>query len=309
MAFSVQRRISMWVFLELNFLCFTAILSKNFSIKTSNRAIHYFVVQALGSGAMLIIILVLIIKSFSYAKVFFFLFLIIKLGGAPIHMWYLKLVRKISWGLVWTLSVWQKIIPLLLLSLGGVNHMFFLILSSLRAFVGRITSLGQVNLKKIIGLSSIFSLGWLVLSIVLNQDLWLKFILGYRISLLVLLSVFIVSNLKSTLNLLNLSGGAVIVIFSGMLIIRGIPPFIIFFLKVLVLSYLTVVRPLMSILFLFLSIYLIFVYLMIRFYLLTFSNVKLQPSSLLKEKRFLAVDYLILNLGVCVLYVRFIFCN
>lgn len=83
LAFRLQRRISLWVTLELNFLCFIGILGKSIKSNASNGVTYYFLIQSLGRIIVLIRFLRVIMGSSKLFELFFLLALILKLGGAP----------------------------------------------------------------------------------------------------------------------------------------------------------------------------------------------------------------------------------
>ena len=111
-----------------------------------------------------------------------------------------------------------------------------IIAGGLSVSLRRIASISQKNVKKILGLSSIFSLGWVLVSFDFDVLIWTQFMSGYGVSLLVLLRGLSLVNHEASLDFNKFVGGVnLIVFFSGFLIIRGIPPFIGFFLKMLIL--------------------------------------------------------------------------
>lgn len=96
LSFAVQRGISLWLLLEINFVSFVGLLGARKSSCEKTRALNYFLVQALGRRLMLVSLVFLISGvNFLFRPLFFFSILL-KLGGAPLHNWYLKLVQKLS---------------------------------------------------------------------------------------------------------------------------------------------------------------------------------------------------------------------
>jgi NADH:ubiquinone oxidoreductase subunit 2 (subunit N) len=308
LSFRVQRFIAMWVLLELNFLAFIFILSKSFVVKASNKTLNYFLVQAIGRGLVLIVIFIFFMRvSHTLLIVIYFLALLIKLGGVPFHNWYLKLVQKLSWEIIWVLSVWQKLIPLLILSKPSFN--LTLLASVLRVALSSISRISQKNIKKILGLSSIFSLGWILVSFELRKTIWLQFILGYGARLAILLGRLILRNQGVSQNFnKDLGSSHLVIFFLGFLMLRGIPPFIGFFLKILILFNLTHLRLILVLLFLVFSVILIFVYLNITFLLFTFVVNKFSFSRLIDHSSYFFLDLVILNLFLRILLL-INFCN
>lgn len=307
-SFRVQSFIVLWVLLELNFLAFITILNKSILFKISNKTLNYFLVQAVGSGLILIVIFVFLMRATSALLArLYFLGLLLKLGGVPFHSWYLRLVQKLPWGLIWVLSIWQKLIPLIMIRKPGFE--LLIIAGGLSVRLRRIVSISQKNVKKILGLSSIFSLGWVLVSLDFDALIWAQFILGYGTSLLVLLGGLSLVSHGASQDFNKFAGVFNLVIFfSGFLIVRGIPPFIGFFLKILILFGLIQKRVWFRLIFLIFSLLFIFVYMNIIFLLLTFLVKKFSFLRLTIESKGYFLDLLIINLGLRVIFlIRF--CN
>lgn len=264
--------------------------------------------QAIGRGLILIVIFIFLMRvSYILLVLIYFLALLIKLGGVPFHNWYLKLVQKLSWEIIWVLSVWQKLIPLLILSKPRFNLM--LLASVLRVALSSISRISQKNIKKILGLSSIFSLGWILASFELRKTIWLQFILGYGVRLAILLGRFVLRNHGISQNFNKaFRSSHLVIFFSGFLMLRGIPPFVGFFLKILILFDLIHLSLILVLVFLVFSVILIFVYLNIAFLLFTFVVNKLSFSRLINGSGYFFSDLVILNLFLRILFL-INFCN
>jgi len=122
-------------------------------------------------------------------------------------------------------------------------------------------------------------------------------------ALLNLLNYFKTSNLlnietseNSKKNFVRLLG-----LFISLLIIRGIPPFILFYLKILILLFLLKFSLIIMLLFLFFSVFIIYIYLIIGFSLLVF--LKIREFSVID---FLKSKYKISNLILYNLVFRFL---
>jgi formate hydrogenlyase subunit 3/multisubunit Na+/H+ antiporter MnhD subunit len=137
--------------------------------------------------------------------------------------------------------------------------------------VGSLNNLNQKKIKKILGLSSLFSLGWVLLSIN-KRNIWIVFILGYSLILWSLLIFIKRLNFYNNENLENLNFTIIfyLLFFLGLLIIRGIPPFIIFYIKILILIELIQFSLVIVFILLLARVLIIYIYLIIGFRLLTF---------------------------------------
>jgi NADH:ubiquinone oxidoreductase subunit 2 (subunit N) len=302
--FFISNILSVWFIIELNFLCFVRILSFDLKQNNTNGNIYYFLIQSLGRVIILIRALNFLFFNNFFFEYIFRIFLLAKLGGAPFHFWYLKLIQKLRWFNIWLISVWQKLIPLLIIKLIIFN--FLLIFGLLGVIVGRISNLNQKKIKKILGLSSIFSLGWVLLSI-LQRKIWTLFIIGYGLILIVLLNRIRKLYFYNNENLENLNFSVLfyLLFFSALLIIRGIPPFIIFYIKILILFSLIEFSFLIVLILLIFRVLIIYIYLIIGFSLLTF----------LKDKTFFIniyffniylLNYLIYNFLFSIILISFL---
>lgn len=295
---------SIWFMIEFNFLCFIRIISYDLVKLNTNGNIYYFLIQSLGRVLILIRSLNFLLSRNFLFEFFFSIFLLLKLGGAPFQFWYLKLIQKIRWRNIWLMSVWQKLIPLLLIKLlKEINLVLFGVLS---VIIGRINNLNQKKIKKILGLSSIFSLGWVLLSM-LQSNIWLLFILGYGLILITLLSYIKRLRLYNTDSLENLNFSVLfyILFFVGLLIISGIPPFVIFYIKILILFELIQYRFILVFLLLLLRVLIIYIYLMIGFSLLTFIKNKIFFKSIYFFNTYL-INYVLYNFLFRIFFIRFL---
>lgn len=304
LAFSLQRGVSLWMILEINFISFVGLLGINKESCQKNRAINYFLVQALGRIVMLISLITVLIKSEYIFFHLFFLGLLAKLGGAPFHNWYLKLIQKLSWYFIWVLSCWQKIIPLLLISLSSVKAL--VIRSCISVVFGRIGAFKQSSTKKIFGLSSIFTLGWILAAIIIDKIIWLYFFVGYSLNLGALVSsinYFFLS--KANLAESPTRRVYFFVFFIFLLIIRGIPPFLGFFLKLIVLFPLTQVSLILALVLVVFSLFIIFIYLIIIFNIFRLRNARNLKITLQDSEFILLPEFIIFNFLIVFLLINF----
>ena len=304
-SFFLRRRLRIWLMLELNFICFVRLLRQEFRVANRNGNLYYFLIQRLGRVFILLRILIFLIWNIKLFSLIFFSAILLKLGSAPFQFWYLKLIQKISWKNIWLLSVWQKFIPLILLKFS--SSVILILFGVINVLIRRLSSVKQKKIKKILGLSSLFSLGW-VISVIALSEIWLWFILGYGLVLINLILSLIstqllsVENLESSLrNPINL-----LVFFLNLLIVRGIPPFIVFYLKILILSLLIEFSFFIVLIYLVISVFIIYIYLIIRFSLLTFLKARETSSKFTNINKVSIFNILLQGLIFTVLIMAFI---
>ena len=304
-SFFLRRRLRIWLMLELNFICFVRLLRQEFRVANRNGNLYYFLIQRLGRVFILLRILIFLIWNIKLFSLIFFSAILLKLGSTPFQFWYLKLIQKISWKNIWLLSVWQKFIPLILLKFS--SSVILILFGAINVLTRRLSSVKQKKIKKILGLSSLFSLGW-VISVIALSEIWLWFILGYGLVLINLILSLIstqllsVENLESSLrNPINL-----LVFFLNLLIVRGIPPFIVFYLKILILSLLIEFSFFIVLIYLIISVFIIYIYLIIRFSLLTFLKARETSSKFTNINKVSIFNILLQGLIFTVLIMAFI---
>ena len=302
---SCYSSLRIWLMLELNFICFVRLLRQEFRVANRNGNLYYFLIQRLGRVFILLRILIFLIWNIKLFSLIFFSAILLKLGSAPFQFWYLKLIQKISWKNIWLLSVWQKFIPLILLKFS--SSVILILFGVINVLTRRLSSVKQKKIKKILGLSSLFSLGW-VISVIVLSEIWLWFILGYGLVLINLILSLIstqllsVENLESSLrNPINL-----LVFFLNLLIVRGIPPFIVFYLKILILSLLIEFSFFIVLIYLVISVFIIYIYLIIRFSLLTFLKARETSSKFTNINKVSIFNILLQGLIFTVLIMAFI---
>lgn len=291
--------------LELNFICFVRILSQDFRFNNANGNLYYFLIQSLGRAFMLLRLLIFLLWKAQVFSLVFFLAVLLKLGGAPFQFWYLKLIQKISWFNIWLLSIWQKLIPLILIRFS--SNVLLVIFGLTSVIFGRLSNLNQKKIKKILGLSSLFSLGWILSSLFLTK-VWLWFIIGYGIALFNLIHYLKVIKLLNIETVENASKNFVRILgfFLGLLIMSGIPPFILFYLKILILLFLLKFSLVLIGLFLLIRIFMIYIYLIMGFSLLIFLNTRELSSGYFLKFKYKISNLLFYNLIFRILIVAFL---
>lgn len=228
-----MRRVSgirIWACLELNLLCFVFILLSLSNDRYS--AVKYFLVQALGSLIFFLSMLLIEIRGDFLILMLLSGALLLKLAMAPFQFWLLNLLPDIDWVRFFILRTFQKFLPL---------YIFILTLSDVRV---RVTILGIIfaiwggcaasTLKSVIVYSSILGLSW----IISRQDysLALFFLRVYMLSFYFLRELFwqISSQRNSEVGRWELKRVRRVCVFIAFLRIRGIPPFLGFFPKILI---------------------------------------------------------------------------
>lgn len=229
-----------WIALEINLISFIAFILINKKSNLIEASIIYFISQSLASIIFLLSILIntLILKTSQqnliWTSKILLLALIIKIGAAPLHFWLPLTIEGISWINNYLLITWQKLGPIILVSY-NVNFWLsiFIIIS---AITGAIGGLNQSSIKKLISFSSINQIRWFLLALSYKKALWNIYLFFYFFVLINVILIFITFNLNfiNQIYLLNYNKIILIFIFISILSIGGLPPFLGFFPKILI---------------------------------------------------------------------------
>jgi len=234
---------TLWVCMEINLLSFIPLMRIDTKLKSNQwthppAAIHYFLIQALGSACLLISLLFSLIREFyTLGSASITIFILWKAGSAPFHFWYVTLIEQLSWFSIYFLRTAQKFIPLLrfiyrggtLLTLAGVANLI----------VGTVNRVQLNNIKLLIIYSSVYSIGWFLLAIRTREKLiFFRIFALYSIAIGILCVNLAFSGTRSYS--VSTRGGnhsydalrTLIVL----LILAGIPPWAAFYYKTLILG-------------------------------------------------------------------------
>lgn len=164
--------------------------------------------------------------------------LILKSGIAPFHFWFPNVIEGINWINNFILITWQKIAPLFILTF-CLNLYLIFYRVCLSALIGSLGGLNQTSLRKIIAYSSINHLRWIISRILRNENILKIYFLFYTF-----LNFSIISTFKN-FNIFNLRQ-IFIIIFKKKIIkfllilplfsLGGLPPFLGFFPKWIVIE-------------------------------------------------------------------------
>nr|YP_009632248.1 NADH dehydrogenase subunit 2 [Paralithodes platypus]ASS30834.1 NADH dehydrogenase subunit 2 [Paralithodes platypus] len=181
MAISAPSWFMAWVGLELNLMSFIPIILTMNNRYSSEAALKYFLIQALGSSFIIFSSSLMLMSS----DVSFFMILsalLLKLGAAPFHFWFPQIMEGLSWPRLIILMTIQKIAPLsLILLLMPYQQTYTVIIVSavLSAVIGSIMGINQTSLRKIMAFSSINHMAWMLAAAIMSENMMFMYFLFY----------------------------------------------------------------------------------------------------------------------------------
>nr|AEQ03936.1 NADH dehydrogenase subunit 2 [Stegana oligochaeta] len=190
-----------WMGLEINLLSFIPLMSDSNNLMSTEASLKYFLVQAMASMILLFAIILTLMKNFMNYSINFSFYismiilssLLLKSGAAPFHFWFPNIMESLSWMNCLFLMTWQKIAPIMLIC--HINMKILLFSSIIMSvIIGSLGGLNQSSLRKLMAFSSINHLGWMLMALNYNETIWLIYFLIY--SFLSFILSFMFNNFK-----------------------------------------------------------------------------------------------------------------
>nr|YP_007316857.1 NADH dehydrogenase subunit 2 [Biston panterinaria]AFQ99220.1 NADH dehydrogenase subunit 2 [Biston panterinaria]ANW36749.1 NADH dehydrogenase subunit 2 [Biston panterinaria]ANW36762.1 NADH dehydrogenase subunit 2 [Biston panterinaria]ANW36801.1 NADH dehydrogenase subunit 2 [Biston panterinaria] len=259
-----------WIGLEINLMSFIPLISKANNLMASEAALKYFLTQSIASINFLFYIIMKLIffKNFETNNIMLMMInssMLMKMGAAPFHFWFPNIIEGLSWFNSFILMTWQKITPMILLSYYfNKNLLTFSIM--LNIIIGAMGGLNQTSLRKMMAFSSINNLGWMISSIMISENLWIFYLFMYSFLISTMCLFFYLTNsyFINQLFILNMKPMIKINLLINFLSLGGLPPFIGFMPKWIIINFLTMNNfYLMTLIFIMMSLIMLFFYIRI----------------------------------------------
>nr|UOU85253.1 NADH dehydrogenase subunit 2 [Tachydromia umbrarum] len=231
--------LSAWMGLEINLLAFIPLMNNTQNMMSTEASLKYFLTQALASSTLLFLMILFMMKfnmffqmntESIYLNILIMSTLLLKSGTAPFHFWFPEVMEGLSWINAMILMTWQKIAPLILISyLNIMNNSFFFIMIILSSFIGAIGGFNQTSVKKIMAFSSINHLSWILTAMLNNNTLWINYFLFYSFlssNLVMFFYMFQIININQLFSMTSHSKLLNIFMFTNFLSLGGLPPFL-----------------------------------------------------------------------------------
>nr|AIZ02929.1 NADH dehydrogenase subunit 2 [Tirumala limniace]APL97261.1 NADH dehydrogenase subunit 2 [Tirumala limniace] len=289
-----------WIGLEINLLSFIPLISNSNNLMNSEASLKYFLTQTIASINFLFSILLkmFFMKNFLLNDLFSIMInmsLLMKMGSAPFHFWFPNIIEGLSWLNCFILMTWQKISPMILLSY-YLNIYFISIIMIFNCIIGVFGGFNQNSIRKLMAFSSINNLGWMLSSLMISESIWLLFFFMYSFLTMIMCYMFYLINIFFINQLFNFNMNFFLKIFIliNFLSLSGLPPFLGFFSKWMVINFLIMNNLFIISFFFFMSsLILIFVYIRIIYSSLLFYSFKLKWFKIfIKNKHIIFINFL-----------------
>nr|YP_009967198.1 NADH dehydrogenase subunit 2 [Sinopodisma pieli]ATO88553.1 NADH dehydrogenase subunit 2 [Sinopodisma pieli] len=224
-----------WMGLEINLLSFIPMLANNKNMMMNESSIKYFIVQAMASTMLLFSVLLIQMKYTMGWEVelipsmMISSSLLLKIGAAPFHFWFPKVMGTTTWINCLTLMTWQKIAPMMVLSYGIQLSMFTFVITILSIIIGALGGLNQTSLRQLLAYSSISHLGWMISSLMVSENMWELYFFIYSLLSMIMVLLFKQMNLfflNQIYSSTNMKTEIKFMMFLSLLSLGGLPPFL-----------------------------------------------------------------------------------
>nr|YP_010737967.1 NADH dehydrogenase subunit 2 [Neopsylla specialis]WEQ92377.1 NADH dehydrogenase subunit 2 [Neopsylla specialis] len=277
--------LGVWIGLEMNLLFFCPLMNNNDNSLSNEATLKYFLIQALASILLLFFICLNFINFNLFSMMIFNPIytimintsLLLKIGAAPLHFWFPSIMESMNWMNNLLLMTWQKINPFICLSY-CINNNLIILISLLSIIIGSLGGFNSTSIRKIIAFSSISHIGWLLISLLISESNYWFYFLFYTIMSISLILSFNYMKLFYMNQMLSNSLTPMIktLIFISLLSMGGLPPFLGFIPKWMVIEHLIMMKMLMLIfIIVMLTLITLYFYLRMAFSSLILNNIQM----------------------------------
>nr|AMP43820.1 NADH dehydrogenase subunit 2 [Xylomya moiwana] len=239
--------LSAWMGLEINLLSFIPLMNDNNNLMSTEASLKYFLTQAIASVILLTGAIIWMLKYnfinsinlyFNYSNFIIISSLLMKSGTAPFHFWFPGVMEGLSWINALMLMTWQKIAPLMLISyLFMFKYLMFIIIIS--SIIGALGGLNQTSLRKLMAFSSINHLSWMITAMFFSNNLWFIYFIFYSMltfNMIFFFNLFKLNQINQLFSIFFKNKLIKFILFLNLLSLGGLPPFLGFLPKWLVIQ-------------------------------------------------------------------------
>nr|YP_010583052.1 NADH dehydrogenase subunit 2 [Eurhadina exclamationis]UGN61498.1 NADH dehydrogenase subunit 2 [Eurhadina exclamationis] len=233
MSISSNNWIMMWCGLEISLISIIPLMVSKL-VASSESTMKYFIMQSVSSTMLMLSMLVMVMSGDYNYNYLMMTALLIKMGVAPFHNWVLTVVEGLDLIMIYMILTINKIAPITLMSYTTKSLMLIILLT---VITGSLLGLNQNSVKKMIGYSSIFNMGF-VMSVLKYNWMWIMYMFMYSMLLMMLLMLLhknkiLLMNQMTFIELLTNKLSMWMVLLS----MGGLPPLIGFSIKYMVMLY------------------------------------------------------------------------
>nr|YP_010446946.1 NADH dehydrogenase subunit 2 [Chyliza bambusae]UTM10311.1 NADH dehydrogenase subunit 2 [Chyliza bambusae] len=256
---SANSWINAWMGLEINLLSFIPLMSdNNNNLMSAEASLKYFLTQALASAIFMFTVIMyminynlMIMNNNAYSMIILST-LLLKSGTAPFHFWFPNVMKEMNWINALILMTWQKIAPMILITYVFIKPIVMMCII-LSAIIGALGGLNQTSLRELMAFSSINHLSWMLAAMYINEMMWMFYFIVYTmlmISLVIFFYSFNLNHMNQFFSLFFKNKPLKFFMCMNLLSLGGLPPFLGFLPKWMVIQLLVMNNQLFLMVFL-----------------------------------------------------------
>lgn len=161
------------------------------------------------------------------------------MGAAPFHFWFPEIIEGLRWINCLIILTWQKIAPIILIIYNAILNEFFTFIILLSIIIRGIIGFNQIRIRKILTFSSINHIAWIIRAIINSKIIWIIYFIIYSfitINLIYILNKFNIIYINQLISIINNKFILKIFFCLNFLSLGGLPPFIGFLPKWLIIN-------------------------------------------------------------------------
>nr|UYE92292.1 NADH dehydrogenase subunit 2 [Triangulara sp.] len=261
--------LGMWIGLEMNLLSIIPIMQEK-NILSSESSIKYFITQAVASTIIMMSIIMMMwnmnftseLNNNSSMNLIMNSGFLLKMGMAPLHFWFPEVLEGLNWNNCMLMLTWQKIAPMVLMMFNMESSTFYSTIIISGMIISSIMSMNQISIRKLMAFSSINNMGWMMAAMMMEKTIWIIYFIIYSlITINISLMLKNIFYLNQLFPMTNMSPSMKMFFMLNFLSLSGIPPFLGFLPKWMVIQTLIMKNMyLLTILMIMFTLILIYVY-------------------------------------------------
>lgn len=221
--------LGVWLGIEINLFRFLVLIRSNRISLIAQRRVKYFVAQRIGSIGLLFGFLSIIFDVGVLSLVRIVIGVFIKAGFFPFHSWVVDVVTGSRWLRGCIILTWQKFAPLRIFSFISNSYLLFILSLVCIVLIGSVGGLNQHSSRRMAVYSSFVHNSWMLVSLLSRFSIFFIYFFVYRLGVHIFFFVCWFLRKTKMINYLWSWFG-----FLRLLLLSGLPPFIGFFVKLIV---------------------------------------------------------------------------
>nr|BCV68743.1 NADH dehydrogenase subunit 2 [Beringiana fukuharai] len=226
-----------WMGLEINMLGYIPLIFLKENTSESETAVKYLIPQSVGST--IFISSAIVSSYFNNLQILMVIAMCLKLGVAPFHFWFPPVMAGLHLTPAFILLTWQKVAPILAISSFNSSLIKMVMpIAMISATWGGIGGINQTDIRSLLTYSSIAHTGWMLASINSNYHILFMYLLTY---MLINISIYFFLSKEDSKSYKQLFSSKeevkTFILAISLLSLGGMPPFVGFVMKLLVLLF------------------------------------------------------------------------